>query len=91
MRRDCKHEKTFEIHGHCSDLFSWNYNDNGWSDPNYAPSIDGLCSGDDIEIKICLICQQVIGLSVEDIEAVIEEHQMADLGGDDIDEYDEDE
>lgn len=93
MSRECKHEKIFEIHGHCNDLFSWNYNGEGWADSDYAPEIEGLCSGDDIEIKVCLICHQVVGLLPEDIETFVEEYKLinSDLDGDLDEQFGEDE
>lgn len=79
MRKECKHGKTFEIRGHCNDLFSWNYNDEGWSESNYAPEINGLCSGDDIQIKFCLCCHKILDLISEDIETFVDEEKGLDI------------
>ncbi len=57
----CKSENVVEFNAHHSDCFSMIHCTTRKEIMGYAPSIGGICSGDDTFPKICLDCGQVQG------------------------------
>ncbi|MDB4278240.1 hypothetical protein N9917_01420 [Deltaproteobacteria bacterium] len=67
---DCTHERTLRVSGKCSDMCSVHWPDGSSSD-GYAPRIQGLGGGDDVEVTVCIDCHKALGLpSADDILAV---------------------
>jgi len=55
----CKSDRVFSIYGKASDLHNWSYKEK--EGEGYAPYIDNVCDGDDMDVTICLDCGQAQG------------------------------
>jgi hypothetical protein len=69
---DCTHDRTLSLSAKCSDMCYVNWPD-GTSSDGYAPNIDGLGGGDNVDVKVCIDCKVVIGLA--DADAILAVHE----------------
>lgn len=81
----CNHDRTIQINAHSSDLNFVTVPHLGIEKEGYLPDIEGLCSGDDVNIEVCLDCGHVVGF-----EKMTDKEIKAALKGEDEDEDEDD-
>jgi hypothetical protein len=69
----CGSKRFLRVRGKCSDLSSCSYvgGEEELDHDGYGPHIDGVCSGDYIDVKICCDCHKVQGAILTD-EALVD-------------------
>lgn len=86
----CSHDRTITINAHSSDLNFVAVPHLNLEKEGYLPHIDNICSGDDVNIEICLDCGQVVGfdgMTDKEVKAALKDDSVDDDEDDHDGEY----
>ena len=84
--QECTSKRILSLYGKCNDRSNSSMQEYDHEHNGYAPHIDNVCGGDDIQFDVCLDCGQIQGEWPLDITEFEEECEDAESEEDSEDE-----
>jgi len=72
----CESDRLFKINSHHTDRFTFSYKGESSKFPDYAPRVDNICGGDDVNVCICLNCGTVQGEFPVNDDSILEQLEI---------------